>query len=222
MPDEPTDYTGNSKREKEAKAKGQKGEKDVAKKIETIVTTPVIVQKRGIFRRMKDTLVEVDFKSTVAYVIADVLIPAAKETVFDALVKGGSYSIFGDRSVRGRGRTYHSSDESHVTYSRGIDRGSRSMGLGRHAPEPQRGSRSHRYGIDNFIIVDKQEAELIVESMLNAIEEFEYVSVADLNEMIGIKPHPIDYKWGWTRVDGVEIHQVSQGYLIDLPEPEAL
>lgn len=222
MAEDPTDYAGKAKQPKAGKPKAEASSEEGEKK-GPIVTAPVIVKKKGIFRKVKDTLVEVDFRSTVAYVIADVLIPAAKETVFDALVKGGSYSIFGDRSVRGRGRTYHSgSDDSYVTYNRGVDRGSRSMGVGRRAPEPQRGPRNRRYGIDNFIITDKQEADLIVESMLNAIEEYEYVTVGDLNEMLGIDVHPIDNKWGWTRIDGIEILQVREGYLIDLPEPEAL
>jgi hypothetical protein len=220
MADDPIDYQGNSKREKEDKGKAQKRQKPDDKKVEAIVSTPVIVKKKGIFRRAKDTLIEVDFKSTVAYVIADVLIPAAKEMVFDSIINGAKYSIFGDS--RGGRRGYTPERESHVVYNRGIDRGSRSMGISRYAPEPTRGSRTHRYGIDNFIIVDKQEAELILENMAEAIEQFQVVSVADLNQMIGVPVRPIDHKWGWSRMDGVDMYQVREGYMIDLPEPESI
>lgn len=225
MADEPTDYQGNSRKEKEEKGQDQKKAKPEARTpVEPIVTTPVIVKKKGIFRRAKETLIEVDFKSTMAHVIVNVLIPAAKDMVFDAFVDGAKHSIYGGRAGRGVGRRYIGDDrESHVIYNRGIDKGSRSMGVSsRYAPSPERGSRSQRYGIDNFIITDRQEAELILESMSDAIEKYEVVSVADLNQMIGIAVKPIDHTWGWTRTDGVHIIQTREGYLIDLPEPESI
>lgn len=223
MADDPTDYQGNSKREKEQKGKEQKKAKPDGKTVEAVVTAPVIVKKKGIFRRAKETLIEVDFKSTMTHVIVNVLIPAAKDMVFDAFVDGAKHSIYGGRASRGVGRRYVSDDrESHVIYNRGIDKGSRSMGVSRYAPSPQNGPRSQRYGIDNFIIVDKQEAELVLESMADAIETYEVVSVADLNQMIGIPVRPIDHKWGWTSIVGVEIHQTRDGYLVDLPEPESI
>jgi hypothetical protein len=222
MADDPTDYQGNSKRDKEDKGK-EKKQAAKEKKIDTIVSAPAVVKKKGVFRRAKDTLIEVDFKSTMAYVVVDVLIPAAKDMVYDAITNGAKHSIFGGRGRGGVMRRSYSDDrESHVIYNRGVDRGSRSMGINRYAPEPQRGSRSNRYGIDNFIIVDRQEAELVLESMADAIETYQVVSVADLNQMIGIAVRPIDHKWGWTRVDGVEVHQTREGYLIDLPEPEPI
>lgn len=223
MADDPIDYQGNSQKGKEDKGKEQKRQKAKEKKIETIVTTPAVVKKKGIFRRAKETLIEVDFKSTMAFVVADVLIPAAKDMLFDAIKDGAKHSIFGGRAGRSSVmRRAYDDRESHVIYNRGVDRGSRSMGISRFAPDRERGSRSNRYGIDNFILVNKQEADDVLESMGDAIETYQVVSVADLNQMIGIPVRPIDHKWGWTRLDGVDVHQTREGYLIDLPEPEPI
>ncbi len=218
--DQTTNYQGNSKKEKENKDKEQKRQKPDDKKIEPIVTSPAIIKKKGIFRRAKDTLIEVDFKETVAHVIAEVLIPAAKEMIFDSIIDGAKYSIFGDR--RGGRRSYSNERESHVVYNRGIDKGSRSMGISRYAPEREMGSRTQRYGINSIIIVERQEAIDIIDSMADAIEEWKVVSVADLNQMIGVTVRPIDHKWGWTRMDGISMHNVREGYLIELPEPESI
>lgn len=220
MADDPTDYQGNSNKEKEKKAKEEKKRPD--KHIEQIVSTPAIVKKKGIFRRAKETLIEVDFKDTVAYVVADVIIPGAKDMLFDVLMNGAKHSIFGDRRGVSSSRRPYDERESHVVYNRGVDKGSRSMGINRYAPARERGSRSQRYGIDNFIITDKQEADFILEAMADAIETYKVVSVADLNQMIGVTVHPIDHKWGWTRLDGVGVQPVREGYLIDLPEPEPI
>ena len=58
--------------------------------------------------------------------------------------------------------------------------------------------------------------------MNDIIDQFEVASVADLNDLVGFPTSYTDNKWGWIYLGDVQIRQVREGYLIDLPSPEPI
>jgi len=58
--------------------------------------------------------------------------------------------------------------------------------------------------------------------MIEIIDQYDFASVADYYDLLGLETTPIDNKWGWTYLNNVQVRQVRQGYVIDLPPAEEL
>lgn len=207
------DYAGNSKKDKEKSDRPEK-------KIEKVVTSDVVVQKKSLGRKFRDLFVEADFRSVFRYVFGEVLLPAARNTIVDASTKGIERMIYGDQAIRRR--NYGGGMGPRVTYNNPINRGGyREPERVRYSPSgsaPRASTRAR----EDFILASREEADLVLERMSDIIDQFEAVSVADLNELVGFPTTPIDNKWGWSYLGDVQVRQIREGYLIDLPQPEEL
>lgn len=206
------DYKGNSNKDKEKEEKEQPKPKELKK----IVTGEVTTKKKGIGRKFKDLIVEADFRSVIGYIMMDILIPAAKNMIVDSAAKGAERMVYGDSGGRRR-----IGGGSRISY----DRISRS-GVGgsplRGAPAIERGVRTTRQTREDYIISSRKEAEEVLEMMTDVIDNYEVVSVSDLNELVGYPSSHVDNKWGWTFLGDVQIRQIREGYLLDLPPAEPI
>lgn len=205
-----TDYQGNAKKDKsEKKSKPEKV-------VERVTSNEVIVQKKPLGRKIKEMFIEADFKSTFVYLFTDVLIPAAKNTIVDTTYKGIDRLVYGDRAMR-----YRHGPGSHITYNRPVDRGMGGSPL-KSAPPISMRPRSLRGPRDEFIVATREEADIVIERMTDIVDQYQVVSVADLNNLVGNPSSHTDEKWGWESMTNVRVIQVGQGYLIDLPQPEPI
>lgn len=208
------DYASNAKKDK-VEAKPEK------KKVERVVSGAVVVQKKSLGRKFRDLFIEADFKSVVKYIIAEVLIPAARNTIVDASTKGVERMMYGESSMRRR----HMGGGPRITYNNPINRGGY-RDSGHRAPPIEIGVRSSsqpsRHSKEDFILSSREEAELVLERMNDIIDTYEVVSVADLNELVGFPTTHQDNKWGWTFLGDVQIRQIREGYLIDFPPAEPI
>lgn len=205
------DYQGNANKDKDKEI--EKPEK----KIERVVTSEVIVQKKSVGRKFKDLFVEADFKSVVRYIMSDVLLPAARNTIVDVTTKGIERMMYGESAMR---RRMSMGRGSHFSYQTPVSRGYGGSPLRSAPPVPiSQRSRSVR---EEFILSSREEADMVIENMNNIIEQYEVVSVADLNSLVGFPTSHVDNKWGWTFLGDIQIRQVREGYLIDLPAAEAI
>ena len=76
------DYKSNSNKAKEP------SKPKVEKKVQRVVSGEVIVHKKSLGQKIKGLFIEADFKSVMRYIVSDVLLPAARNTVVDASTKG--------------------------------------------------------------------------------------------------------------------------------------
>jgi hypothetical protein len=58
--------------------------------------------------------------------------------------------------------------------------------------------------------------------MMDVINDYDVVSVADLNACLGRPSSYVDNNWGWTILKPVDIRQIREGFLLDLPPAEAI
>lgn len=206
-----TDYVGNSKKDREKKVREEK-------KVERVTSGEVIVQKKSLGRKFRELFIEADFKSVVHYVIYEVVLPAARNTIVDASSKGIERMMYGETAMRRRG--YGAGPR--MIYNNPIQRG-----YGDQVPRgvmPQLPSRTipSRNTRDDFIIATREDAVLVLERMNDILDKYEVVSVADLNDLVGIPTSHVDNKWGWIYLGDVQIRQVREGFLIDLPQAEPI
>lgn len=215
------DYQGNSNKAKQSEPTEEKPKKVVTK----VTVGEVIIPKKSVGKKFREVFGfkaifgETDTRSVAEYVIVDVMIPAARNLVFDVLSEGLKRKMYGDSASRRYIPGSGSRVTSYTPYNRPVER--RYSPLSNSAP-----SRSipvvSKHEHENFVLSSRQEAELVLERMNDIIDSYEVVSVADLNELVGLPTSHVDNKWGWTFLGDVDIRQVREGYLINFPLPEPI
>jgi len=75
---------------------------------------------------------------------------------------------------------------------------------------------------EELILPDKAEADLVLERMADILNEYEVVTVTDLNEMLDRESSYVDNKWGWTDLRGARVEQIREGWIINFPPIEPI
>lgn len=216
------DYQSNSNKDKQSDASEEKPKKIITK----VTIGEVIVPKKPLSKKFREVFGfkaifgETDTRSVAEYVIVDVMIPAARNLIFDVLSEGLKRKMYGDSASRRYLPGSGSRVTSYTPYNRPVER--RYSPLSNSYPQRSTPPPSSKHDRENFVLSSRQEAELVLERMNDIIDSYEVVSVADLNELVGLPTSHIDNKWGWTYLADVDIRQVREGYLINFPLPEPI
>lgn len=207
------DYAGNTDKSKEPPKRPEK-------QIEKVVTGEVIQKPKGLGHRFKSVFLGGDMKLATRYVMGEVLLPALRNLVFDAVSKGTERLVFGD-SMRRRPTDFRPRTQYHNPFGRTIYDVRERERL--HLPDqPPRPQRVNRRDANDIILADRGEAELVLERLIDVINQYEVASLADLYDLLGLPSSHVDNKWGWTYLSNVEIRQVRDGYLLELPVLEEI
>lgn len=182
------------------------------KKLEKIVTGNVKKRKKTLGKKMAETFLGDDTKSVTQYIIYDVLIPAAKETLSSMVSGGVEMLLFGETKGRNTRRDRGKSYVSYSSYYKNEDRDRR---------DRDRSSRA-RHNFDDIILDSRGEAEEVLSRLVDLVEEYGMVSVADLYELVGVTSSFTDNKYGWTNLSSASVERVRDGYLIRLPRTTLL
>jgi hypothetical protein len=205
-------------------AKATEPQPDPVKKIDKVVTNDVTRRKKPLGKRFAETFVGGDARSVSHYVLFEVLVPAAKDTISDAVSQGVERLIFGEsRSGSRRSGGYRSSGAgSFVSYNKMSQRNADP----RREREDVRGlSRRARasHDFDEIILATRAEAEEVIERLYDIVRTYEVATVGDLMELVGATPNYTDNKWGWTDMTGARAERTrGGGYVLDLPKTEAV
>ena len=190
------------------------------KNIEQVTSAPAKTRKPGLGKKFKTVFFGGDAKTAGNYVIFDVLVPAAKDTIVEAGSQMIERFVFGESRRGGRrGVTRpEAGPTGYVSYNR------YAMG-GPQREEPRSISRRARaqHDFDEIILNSRQEAEDVIERLFDIVSRYESASVADLYELVGLPSSHTDQKWGWLDIRGSRASRLrGGGYLLDLPEPRPL
>ena len=209
-----TDYQGPAK---DRKPKSDPVENKI---IEKVVVTEVITKKKSVGRKFKDVFFGGDFSTAGQYAVAEIILPALRNAVSATVSGFVDRALWGDSASRRRPTEYRPNIQYGSFFQRDPREMSRPPSMGArqsYRPDP----RTRRDNMQ-FIVSTRAEAEMVVERMIDILEKYDAVSMADLNTMLGLPTTHIDNKWGWVYLNNLEIRQVREGYLLDLPPAEAL
>ena len=220
------EFPGNSRRVlKPTENKELKDKSDPVddKKIEKVVEGSVLRRKKPLTKRFMETFVGGDARGVVGYVMMDVLLPAAKDMVADAVSQGVERLIFGEARSTSRRTGYRPGTGTGTGYV-SYNRFSSSPPAGTRREEPRSISRTSRarHDFDEIILATRVEAEEVIDRLFDLVSRYESATVADLYELVGVSGNYTDDKWGWTDLRGAGARRVRNGYLLDLPRPELL
>lgn len=186
------------------------------KKVERIIEGRVTRRKKPLGKKFGDVFMAGDTTSVGQYVMLEVVLPAIKDMIVDAGREGLERLIFGENRVGSR-RTISKSPTGYTNYSK-ISKPVRDP-----RPPISRQARA-KHDFEEIVLETRREADEVLEQMVNFLEKFDVVAVADLYGFIGETPNFADEKWGWTKQDftSARVQRVRDGYLLDLPKPEPI
>lgn len=193
-------------------------ERDEPKRVERVTSADAVRRKKSLGRQFRETFVGGDAKTALHYVIYNVLIPAAKDSISDAVASGIEKWLFGESRGGKRRGGPSSGAQGYVSYNR--------MGpADDRPPMPRSISRRARarHDFDDIVLANRTEAEEVIDRLFDLVSRYEAATVADLYELTGLDSSHTDNKWGWTDMRGANVTRVrTGGYLLDLPDPEPL
>ena len=171
------------------------------KRVEKVISGTAKTKKNEV-RKFRDVFISEDISNVKFYVLMDVLVPAIKNAIVD-IVTDGVNMIFGTGS--GRKKTSGSNYVSYRDYSRETKRDDNRVSSG-------------RFAYDDILFPSRGEADAVLEQMDAIIEEYGYVTVADMYDMADLNAPYTGNRYGWTSVRRAEIVRVRGGdYIIKLP-----
>lgn len=190
------------------------------KKIARVTQGEVVRRKKPLGKRFAETFGAGDARGVWAYVMMDVLIPAAKDMVADAVSQGFERMLFGE--VRSTSRRIGHKPGGYTPYNR-YSSPSHSRRDTYDEPRRELSRRSRAtHDFDEIILQTRVEAEEVIDRLFDLVSRYEVATVADLYELLGISGSYTDDRWGWSDIRGADIRRVRNGYLLDLPKPEPL
>lgn len=172
------------------------------KRVEKVISGTAKTKKNEV-RKFRDVFISEDISNVKSYVLMDVLVPAIKNAIVD-IVTDGVNMIFGTGS--GRKNTSRANYVSYRDYSRESRRDDSRASTG-------------RFNYDDILFPSRGEADAVLEQMDAIIEEYGYVTVADMYDMADLTAPYTGNRYGWTSVRRAEIVRVRGGdYIIKLPK----
>lgn len=196
-----------------------KPEKPPEKEVTKIIKGNVVRRKKPLGQRFREMFFADSEQSIFDYIVGDVLVPAFKDMVTDAATQAMELRFFGDTRPNRRRPTQSSSG--------GFGSRSNYTNYNSYSSPQRRDDRPHRsrssHDFDDIVLSSRDEAMDVLGTMNDYIGKYDQVSVGDLYELVGETAHAMDYKWGWTTLEGAGVRRVgNQSYLLVLPKNEAL
>ena len=174
--------------------------------------TKAKTREQRLSRKLAESFISEDVKDVKSYVIFDVVIPTIKDTIMDLFNMAFYGESYGNRNTRSNRRGYYTNERTSYSSYYKSDR-DRDI--------TRRSRRSN--DIPEIIVESRADAQDVLEEMNNLIDEYDDVSVGDLNQIVGITGTPQDEKWGWFDISSARIKKVGpREYLVDLPRPKPL
>lgn len=158
-----------------------------------------------------------------SYVNDEIIIPAIKNIIVDAVTSGVNMVMYGENKPRsgGGGRPSYSRDRT--TYRPSTNYQSRYSGS-QHQDPPEQRVRPAKYGVEEYIIEDRSDATHVLVTLTENADMYDSVSVADYYDLIGVPSQYTDNTYGWT-IDSIHhatIIPIRGGYVIKFPPVEVI
>lgn len=201
-------------------------ETDLEKKtLEKVVSVQPRKVKKSLINRLVSGIVGPDGASGIGeYVNEEIIKPAIKNIIVDAVNSGINMLMYGDRGgVHHRGRNYGSGYRR--DYQNSNQRTNYTSRYTQHNPEPTRsGNDRGRRTIEEYLIEDRFEAASVLTTLTEAADTYGHVSVADYYDLIGVEQAFTDHSYGWTfdSIVRATVISVRGGYVIKFPPLEVI
>lgn len=159
-----------------------------------------------------------DLGKAVTNTVRDVLLPAAKDMVFDAFSDTMSRIFYGGGAARSSRRGGYSGGRT--SYASYYDEGRGRRGTGR--PRDDRDdppARRNSIDVDGIVVPSRQDAERVLYELKDYIQQYGNVAVDYFKGLVNITADWNDNRWGWENLDDAGYRPTRGGFLLELPRP---
>lgn len=188
--------------------KSKREEPKEGKKVQKLEGVNAVKRKPSLLKRIRQSFTGDDTRTVGDFLLFEVAIPAIKTMLYDTFTQGLSRSLWG----RGVGAPGAGNRRPGVVNYNRISHDAREQ---QSITVTQRDRASHDF--DGVTFGTRGEAEKVLTYLMDIIDQYDFVSVQDLYEMVGIVPGFTDNRWGWYELTGADIVPVRDGFILDLP-----
>lgn len=198
------DLKSNADADKEKEIKGHNLKKVVEGKGE--------VYKRGAVSKIaKAFLARHTDNDDPKDIISGIIVPAVKDMIRDASGSLIEWILYGTTNGTNSYKK-RSSQSSYTSYYKAP-----SSTYKPSEPAKDLRARSGGRSVDDIVIPTRWEAEEVIDKLTSCIADYNYVSIGDFYELVGLPTNYTDYKYGWKDLAMARISHVRNGYVIALP-----
>jgi hypothetical protein len=214
---ETPDYPPNSFSSKQPPEPNQNPQE---KSIERVTSSEPIRRKKSLGRKFREVFFAGNLRSTAQWVLGGVILPAAQDLFIDAVNEASNKFVRGD-SYRRRRDSRYSGDRGYIDYGRRFSYPDpRDV---REQPRTLSPRARARHDFDEIMLESRPEAEEVISQMFEIVSRYDTATVADLYELVGIRPSHVDHKWGWSDMRGAGVSRTRDGrYLLELPDVQPM
>lgn len=175
------------------------------------------VKFRGTVKAQKSSGFKSDTEHIGSYILYDILLPALRDLVSDI----GHSTIdmamgYDDRGSYTRSRSYSRERDRYVSYNRMYDDRARSR---RDREEERYYSRKRDRDLDNIIFEYREDAEDVLDSLVDYLERYDCVTLSYFYDRCGmtVAGDFTSDDWGWTSLRDAKIRKTRRGWILDMP-----
>jgi hypothetical protein len=185
------------------------------------IRAQIVRKKKTLSHTIAEAFVGDGTNGVGGYILNDVLIPAFKNLVTDAVTSGIEMLVYGETRGRSRGRDRERGPKV-INYSSFSKRRYRDDDDDDDRRSRRRPSVKDPFDLNEIFFKDPGDADDVLEELCERVEEYEQVSVADYFELAGIDGSThTHFKWGWDDKMPKKAFctHTRHGWAIVLPEP---
>ena len=189
---------------------------ETPKEVKPVVQGKVTVKKQPAAKRLRESLGLEETRTVGDYLVWDVLVPAAKETIADVVKKGIDVFLYGGSSPS---RVRRSGSRSHVSYDGYYGR-NRNRDY-KEARASSRYSDRMRFDFREFVFDDRRDAESILSELCEIADTYGIAKVSDFYSLAGEteRSNFTDHNYGWDALGSAGVERVRDGWVVALPRP---
>jgi hypothetical protein len=170
-------------------------------------------------QKIKKAFIADEITDVKSYAIFDVVIPSIKKVIRELVMNAIDMVFYG----KPQARTSDRRRDPYYDWSR-ISRDDRDD---RRDDRRRSESRGQQFvsirELDRVVFEDKEDAINALASLMDSIEEFGAVTVADFLGEASLPTNPIHSKWGWYDLQGCSVRQTPDGdWYVDLPRAKPI
>lgn len=200
------DYPSNSKLSKSERTRFKK-----------VINSDVKVSSQKSRLKISDVFSFTDLNSIGYSLAKEILIPSVKKAIYELITNGSHMFLYGDTApAKPKGSVIPGAKIAYQNFY--------SSGTNKNNQISSRITRQATYSdYDEFEYNSKQEAEMVLDIMNEAIETYGKVSILDMYDMVGVTSSHASDNYGWTNLSKAYSERTLDGkYILKLPKVESL
>ena len=175
--------------------------------ITPVVKHQVTTKKKSFIKGLADTFLAEDLPTIGGYLLNDVIIPNTKDVIVDIVRNSIEMLMYGECKPKGKSGSNYAK-VSYTDYFKKDDKQKRASGV-------------KRFNLDDIYFETRQDADEVLTRMIDYLETYNFVSVAEMKDFAGLDTEWTDNKWGWSNLSSAYVTRQREGYCLKLPKVEA-